>query len=99
VLASNKPTLAVLLKKQLEDRAQAAANKPPIPNTRPNQQMECVPSQSRTFVETAQHVSAFPQKTQELHPFEGHVNDGCDLEEYESIKENVSVLSSAQVLK
>lgn len=81
VLDPNKPALAALLKKALEDRAQAATNKPPILNTQPNQQVEHVPSQSY-------HVSAFPQKTQEPRAVEGHVNDGYESEEYESIKEN-----------
>lgn len=95
---ANKTTLAALLKKELEDRAQAAANKPPILNAQPNKQTENVPSQSRTIVETAQHVSAFPQETHKLRDIEGHINHGYDSEEYESIKENVSVLTITQVL-
>jgi hypothetical protein len=93
VPAANKTALAALLKKKLEDRAQAGANKPPVVNVQPNKQTENIPSQSRTIVETAQHVSASPQQTHKLHGIEGHVNDGYDSEEYESIKENVSVLT------
>lgn len=85
---ANKTTLAALLKKELEDRAQAAANKPPVLNAQPNKQTENVPSQNRTIVETAQHVSAFPQETHKLRDIEGHINHGYDSEEYESIKEN-----------
>ena len=98
--AANKAALAALLKKSLEDRAQAAANKQPIPNAQPNKRTENVPSHSRTLNETAQHVSAsvFPQQTYKLHADEGHVNDGYDPEEYEPIKENVSILTSSQVL-
>jgi hypothetical protein len=92
VLDPNKPVLATLPKKPLEDQARGPANKPPIPNTQPNQQVEHVPSQSY-------HVSAFPQKKQEPRAVEGHVNDGYESEEYESIKENVSVLIGTQVLK
>jgi hypothetical protein len=98
VLAPNKAALAALLKKSLEDREQAAANKPPIPNAQPNKQTENVPIQNRTLIETAQHVSAFPQQTHKLRAVEGHVNDGYVSEEYEPIKENVSVLTSTQVL-
>ena len=91
--ATNSAALAALLKKSLEDRAQAAVNKRPVPNAQPNKQpLENVPSQRRGFVETAQHVSTLTQQTNKLHALEGHVNDGYDSEEYESIKENVSVL-------
>jgi hypothetical protein len=100
VPAANKSALAALLKKSLQEWAQAAANKPPIPNAQPNKQMENVPSHSRTLIETAQHVSAsaFSQQTYNLPAVEGHVNDGYDPEEYEPIKENVSVLTGSQVL-
>lgn len=74
--APNKAPLSALLKKSLEDRTQAAPNKPPV----------------------SQHVSTFPRQTHELRAVEGHVNDGYESEEYESIKENVSVLTSTQVL-
>jgi hypothetical protein len=74
VVALNKPALAALLKKSLEDRTQAAASKPPVPNAQPN------------------------KPTHKLRAVEGHVNDGYESEEYECIKENVSVLSSTQVL-
>ena len=92
--------LAALLKKSLEDRAQAAANKLPVPNVQPSKQTENVPSESRSLVETAQHVpaSAFPQQAHKLPAVEGHVNDGYESEEYESIKENVSVLFSTHVM-
>jgi hypothetical protein len=99
VPAANKSALAALLKKALKDQAQAAANKPPIPNTQPNKQTENVPSHSRTLIETAQLVSAsaFPQQTYKPRAVEGHVNDGYDPEEYEPMKENVSVLTGSQV--
>lgn len=96
--APNKPALALVLKKKLEERALAAANKPPIPNTQPNKQTENVPSQSRALVETTHHVSVFPQQIDNLPAVKGHVNDGYESEEYESIKENVSILTSTQVL-
>ena len=95
---SSKVALSALLRKSLEDRAQAVANKRPVLNAQPNKEMENVPSQGRTLVETAQHVSTFPQQTDKPHAFEGHINDGYDSEEYESINENVSVLISCQVL-
>lgn len=91
--ASNRAALAALLKKSLENRAQAAANKQPVPNTQPKKEtLEKVSSQSRAFVETAQHLSTVPRQTDKLRAVEGHVNDGYDSEEYESIKETVSVL-------
>jgi len=98
VLAPSKAALAPLPKKSLEDREQAAANKPPIPNAQPNKQTENVPIQNRTLIATTQHVSAFPQQTHKLRDVEGHVNDGYVSEEYEPINENVSVLTSTQVL-
>jgi hypothetical protein len=94
----NKVPLSALLKKSLEDREQAAVNKPPVPNAHPNKQMENVPSQSKTLVETAQHVSAFPQQTHKPHAVEGHVNDGYEAEECESVTKNVSVLTGTEVL-
>jgi len=97
-MLANKPALSALLQKLLQDRAQAAANKPPIPNTQPNQQMQHVPSQSTTFIAAANHVSAFRQTTQEPLAVEGHVNDGYESEEYESIGKNVNILTSTQFL-
>jgi hypothetical protein len=90
--APSSAVLAALLKKSLENRAQAAVNKRPVPNAQPKKQtLENIPLQSRTFVETAPHVSTFTQQRNNLHALEGHVNDGYDSEEYESIQENVSV--------
>jgi hypothetical protein len=93
VLAPNIDALAAQLKKSLQERVQAAAAPQLMPSALAKRRtLENIPPQSRPVAKTTQHPSTLPLLANKLQAVQGHLNDECNSDEYESVKENVSVL-------
>jgi hypothetical protein len=93
VLAPNIDALAAQLKKSLEERVQAAAASRPMPSAQAKRRtLETIPPQSRPVTKTAQHPSTLPLQANKSQAVQGHLNDEYDSDEYESVRESVSVL-------
>jgi hypothetical protein len=93
VLAPNIDALAAQLKKSLQDRVQAAAAPRPMPSVQAKRQtLETIPPQSRPVTKTTQHPSTLPLRANKSQAVQGHLSDEYNSDEYESVRENVSVL-------
>jgi hypothetical protein len=93
VVAPNIDALATQLKRSLEERAQATATTQPTPFAQANRRtLETIPPRSRPVTETTQHPSTLPRQASRSQGVQGHLTDECNSDEYESVKENVSVL-------
>lgn len=92
MLAPNIDALAAQLKKSLEERVQAVAAPRPMPSAQAKRRtLETIPPQSRPVTKTT-HSSTLPLRANKSRAVQGHLNDEYNSDEYESVRENVSVL-------